>query len=360
MKFPIEQTFKLTDNFVNSYKNKKSNFGFNGLGEFVFMRTYSRIKENGKNEDWVDVVKRVVEGIYSIQRQHIEDYRLGWNQMKAQKSAQEMFDRIYNFKMLPPGRGLWAMGTPVIMQKGLSEALYNCSYISTDNISENPGSPFANAMDFLMCGIGVGADVLGANKIKIKEPGKKKYIFVIPDDREGWVKSLELLINSFFGENEVEFDYSLIRKAGEPIKTFGGTSAGPEPLMELHEHVRKMLSYQIGNFLSITNIADIFNLIGKAVIAGNVRRSAEILLGKPEEEFLNLKNYEKNPERVSFGWASNNSIYAELGMDYSKVVEKIKENSDIGIFWLENARKYGRIRESESDYKDRRVLGLNP
>ena len=94
MNFPIQQQFKLTDAFIEKYKNKIPPFGFNGLGEFVYMRTYSRIKLDGKNETWWETVKRVVEGIYTIQKQHIEDYKLGWNQMKAQKSAQEMFDRI--------------------------------------------------------------------------------------------------------------------------------------------------------------------------------------------------------------------------------------------------------------------------
>lgn len=360
MKFPLEQEFKLTDGFVEKYKIKIPPFGFNGLGEFVYMRTYSRIKLDGKNESWWETVRRVVEGVYTIQKQHIEDYNLGWNQMKAQKSAQEMYDRIYNFKMLPAGRSLWAMGTPLIMQKGLTEALYNCSFISTNDIHENPGKPFANAMDFLMCGIGVGADVAGANKIKVREPGKKKYIYQITDDREGWVLSLELLINSFFGENEVEFDYSIIRLAGEPIKTFGGVSAGPEPLRELHNKVRDILTKKIGEFFTARDIADIFNLIGKAVVAGNVRRSAEIILGNPDEEFLNLKNYEKNPERAEFGWSSNNSIYATLGMDYTDISERIADNAEPGVFWLRNAQKYGRMRETEGDYKDQRVLGLNP
>ena len=40
--------FKLSENFINKYKRKKAPFGFNGLGELVYMRTYSRIKEDGK------------------------------------------------------------------------------------------------------------------------------------------------------------------------------------------------------------------------------------------------------------------------------------------------------------------------
>ena len=43
------EKFQLSDNFINKYKRRKAPFGFNGLGELVYMRTYSRIKENGKN-----------------------------------------------------------------------------------------------------------------------------------------------------------------------------------------------------------------------------------------------------------------------------------------------------------------------
>ena len=40
--------FTLSDNFVSKYVRRKPPFGFNGLGELVYMRTYSRIKDNGK------------------------------------------------------------------------------------------------------------------------------------------------------------------------------------------------------------------------------------------------------------------------------------------------------------------------
>ena len=111
------ENFKLSEKFIDKYKRKKAPFGFNGLGELVYMRTYSRIKENGKNERWWETVQRVVEGTYSMQKNHIESLSLGWNAWQAQKSAQEMYDRIFNMKFLPPGRGLWAMGTAVTEKK---------------------------------------------------------------------------------------------------------------------------------------------------------------------------------------------------------------------------------------------------
>jgi ribonucleotide reductase alpha subunit len=360
LKFPIQEKFKLTDGFIEKYKDIKPKFGFGGLGEFVFMRTYSRLKEDGKNEAWFETVRRVVEGIYSIQKQHIEDYRLGWNQAKAQKSAQEMYDRMFNFKMLGSGRAFWAMGTDIVFEKGLTEALYNCGFISTQNIKDSVSDPFVNAMDFLMLGIGVGFDTRGSGKVAIKEQKEKIETFTIPDSREGWNQSVRLLIDSYFGGNNYEFDYSLIRPAGSPIKTFGGVSSGHKPLKQLHETIRKTLSENVGNLISETNIADIINAIGVAVVSGNVRRSAELLVGSNTEEFLDLKNYKKNKERSKIGWASNNSIDAEIGMDYSEIVKRIVDNAEPGILWISNMQKYGRMRDAEANFKDKRVIGVNP
>ena len=71
--------FALTTTFLDKYSRRKAPFGFNGLGELVYMRTYSRLKENGKNEKWHETVQRVVEGTYRMQQRHIEAQGLGWN-----------------------------------------------------------------------------------------------------------------------------------------------------------------------------------------------------------------------------------------------------------------------------------------
>ena len=79
---------------------------------------------------------------------------------------------------------------------------------------------------------------------------------------------------------KIEFDYSLIRPAGEPISGFGGVASGYEPLEEVHEEIRKVLEKNTGEPITITTIVDIMNMIGKCVVAGNVRRTAEIVFGR--------------------------------------------------------------------------------
>jgi ribonucleoside-triphosphate reductase len=57
------------------------------------------------------------------------------------------------------------------------------------------------------------------------------------------------------------------------------------------------------------------NFIGRCVVAGNVRRTAEIAFGAADSiEYLDLKNYRVNPQRAAYGWTSNNSVFATLGL----------------------------------------------
>ena len=101
-------------------------------------------------------------------------------------------------------------------------------------------------------------------------------------------------------------------------------------------------------------------MIGVAVVSGNVRRSAELLVGDLSEEFINLKNYSVNKKRAEFGWASNNSVVANIGDDYTEIAKRVVDNAEPGILWLSNMQQYGRMKESERLNKDFRVLGVNP
>ena len=369
-------SFRLSDEFVNKYATVPAPFGFtdagsNSLGEITFIRTYSRMKEDGTKERWHEVCKRVIEGMYSVQKNHAKDNRLPWNDNKSQKSAQEAYQRMFELKWTPPGRGLWAFGTPMTMEKRNSASLQNCAMVSTRDIDRNdPGALFAWVMDALMLGIGVGFDTVGQDKeIPINAPTEPENVWEIPDTREGWVDSVRMLLNSYLRPNQAiqKFNYDLIRPLGAPIKGFGGVASGPEPLIALHSKIDTVIGGRVGEKLDSRAIVDIVNLIGTCVVSGNVRRSATLALGLPEDEdFINLKNAEVFPDRNSFdsekpGWAwmSNNSIAAEVGTKYEDYVDLISNNGEPGFIWLDVARDYGRLADAP-DYKDSRVMGFNP
>ena len=370
-------SFRLTDDFVSGYNDKFAPFGYrdaggNSVGEITFLRTYSRLKEDGTKETWVDVCERVINGMYSLQKDHCKTSRLPWNDSKAQASAKEAFDRLFNLKWTPPGRGLWIMGTELVNKHRNSAALQNCAFVSTMEMTKNnPAKPFGFLMEASMLGVGVGFDDLGADKdFTIHEPNSLAvYVYEVPDTREGWVESMTHLINSYLKpeQNTIEFDYRLVRPLGAPIATFGGTAAGHEPLEKLHNHIRRTFNGRAGQKLTRVDIADIGNLIGVCVVSGNVRRSAELLLGRlDDQDFLNLKNIEKFPERNSYdadsqgwGWMSNNSVKTSVGKDLSGIVEGIALNGEPGVVWLDMSREYGRLADPANN-KDWRVAGYNP
>lgn len=362
-------SFRLLPDFIEKYKDVEPPFGFrdaggNSLGEITFIRTYSRVKDDGTKEKWWEVCERVINGMYTIQKDWAKNNKLPWNDNKAQTSAKEAFDRMFNLKWTPPGRGLWVTGTDVIHGRGLAAALYNCSAVSTGDIDHrNPGGVFAWIMDALMLGVGVGFDTDGKDKhIKIQERKPSDDVYVITDDREGWVESVRLLINSYLRANrQISFDYSQIRPAGLPIKGFGGTSSGYEPLEKLHRQLEGMFEQRIGEEVGTRVIVDIVNLIGTMVVSGNIRRSATLALGEQDDDiFLDLKDYDKNPERQEYGWLSNNTIrVSEEGFDYSSVVDRIANNGEPGFLWPHMMQGYGRINDG-FDGKDSRATLTNP
>lgn len=357
-----KEKFSLNEEFVKEYDNKKAPFGFNGLGELTYIRTYSRIKDDGSNEDWKEIIERVTNGTYSIQKRWIKQNKLRWNEKKAKLSAQTMFDKIFNMKFMPPGRGLWSVGSPIIEERELFAAANNCGFCTTEHVASEGSKPFRFLMDMSMLGVGIGFDVKGEGSFTIQCPSKNSAKTIkIEDTREGWIDSTADLIDSFFfGTDELEFDYSAIRLVNEPIKGFGGVSSGPQPLIDLHNSIRKILGNNTGKKITSTIIVDLMNLIGKAVVAGNVRRTAEIVFGDPNsEEYLDLKNYQVNPHRAEYGWTSNNSVFANIGMDYTDICDRIQINGEPGLAWLGNMKDYSRMVDPP-DYKDDQVAGGNP
>lgn len=347
----VQERYRLPQETRQELRERAVEWGFGSLSEAVYFRTYSRMRDDGRQERWDDTVTRVVEGVMSIRQdwyKHVIGKR--WSNKEADALARELAYAIHSMKFLPPGRGLWAMGTEYVYERG-NMALINCGAV---DVNGSLAQPARWAMDALMCGVGVGFTTNNST-IRMKRPGGEPRIYVIPDSKEGWAESVKRLIQSYErGGRPVAFDYSQIRRAGTAIRGFGGTSAGAGPLRTLHGRLEKYLEMWADGKISRTRlIADTFNAIGACVVAGNVRRSAELAVGAPDDaEFMQLKDYDLNPERAEIGWMSNNSVALSERDHFAvlpEIAERIATNGEPGILNLMNVQKYGRIGEKMND-----------
>jgi ribonucleoside-diphosphate reductase alpha chain len=387
----VSERFALREDTVAELRQMVPPFGYNGFGEFIFYRTYSRIKEDGSQENWADVIIRVIQGCMSIRKDWYAKNHIEWNEERWQDYAQEMAVSAFKMHWMPPGRGLWAMGSEYIYERG-AMALYNCGFSRVDNATF--GSDCYWIMDALMNGVGVGFAPIRDDSLRVYMPvdgttDDHDEVYVIPDTREGWCESVSRLIDSYVkpGGLALRFDYSLIRGEGEPIRGFGGTASGPAPLQKLHDHIREFFSrYVLGqetpairaeagiegklrleNYDSVRLKLDVVNAIGCCVVAGNVRRSAEMAVAPINDPvFADLKDYEKNPERADIGWMSNNSVKLTSHEDFGRlgeIAQRVIQRGEPGYLNMVNM-KFGRLRvcKDDSEWITRldEAEGLNP
>jgi ribonucleoside-diphosphate reductase alpha chain len=427
---PIIQRFELTEESEAAIRATPYSFGFGGLGETTYYRTYSQVipSEGGnlRKEQFPDTIVRVVKGVMSIRKDWYLRQGVEWKDDYWQDYARRLGISAMKMNFLPPGRGLWVCGTEYVYSRG-SMALNNCGAVST--AKEGLVKAVSFTMDGLMCGVGIGfdtdwkptpAEAVGRPGCEIcgfsSQPlscSCKYTTYVVHDSREGWVKSVELLLKSYVNRlhhsgqyvNPVQFDYSKVRPKGARITGFGGTASGAEPLQKLHSDIRAYFQafYSIGmstesrkvrqaafhvlcertgqdwckssvdavfdkedsggpikTYDTTRLIVDIMNRVGACVISGNVRRSALISLGSASNTtFIDLKNYEFNPERGAIGWMSNNTVTLDSDEDFQVlpvIAGRIKDNGEPGLFNRREAARWGRIdrknpigREAEAD-----------
>jgi adenosylcobalamin-dependent ribonucleoside-triphosphate reductase len=353
--------FEIDDWFVSDYALREVDWG--PVGELVYRRTYSR-----DSEEWYETVERVANGCYTWQKRHCLDNGLPWNEEQAQHSAKQMYDLMFNFKFLPPGRGLFTMGVPGLLEKS-GAAANNCGFTSTAECTRDLASPFCWAMEHLMLGVGVGFDTEGRGATIVRPDSKTRHVlsgpitYKVPDSRRGWSTALRCMLLSYqYGDGVVSFDYSKIRPKGAPV-SFGGTASGYEPLEEMLESIRLVLDKVADGCGSLrsADIVDIMNLIGRCIVSGNIRRSAELALGDPYDvEFMQLKNKKKYPgENRNHRWAANHSVACEVGQDYGRVLEGFDGVDELGVVWLANARNFSRMGR-RPDGRDSSAAGCNP
>jgi ribonucleotide reductase alpha subunit len=328
------------------------------IGYITFKRTYSRrIKEedlNSKTEEFWQVIQRELDA---------SDKQLGVGFTAEEKKRYA--ELRMNLKFSTAGRFMWQLGTKTVDRLGLP-SLQNCAF----TVVNDPIRPFTWAFEMLMLGSGVGYNIQKHNvyqlpkvksKLKIERKDVKDADYIVPDTREGWVKLLGKVLKAHFYSGE-GFTYSThcIRSKGAPIKGFGGTASGPEDLCWGVNEIHKILNLRSNKKLRPIDCLDIMNIIGSVVVAGNVRRSAQIAIGDFDDlEFLKAKRWDLG-SIPNWRAMSNNSIVAPENIDNlpNEFWETYNQGEPYGLINLELSRAVGRT--GETQYPDPEVEGFNP
>ena len=386
------------------------------LGWVTYKRTYARwLPEKNRSENWDETVKRVIEGNINLDPR-LKDSPSTEVVNELTDEAKDLFKLVYGLGATPSGRNLWVSGTDY--QKRNGDSLNNCwfiairpqkygdSHIVPDYLGQKQKAvsmPFSFLFDQLMKGGGVGFSVVQDNIKKIpavdnkidltividkksasyadsvklgatdkaewakQNEGKSDYIYYnLPDTREGWVLANARLIDMHFNQTNSEnktklvLDISRIRPYGAKIHGFGGTASGPMPLVEMLFDINNIINNRVNSNLTSVDCTDICNLIGKTVVAGNVRRSAELALGtSTDQDFITMK--QDKDKLYHHRWASNNSVAIDSNFnEYEPIANGIRENGEPGIVNLDLSRNYGRIIDGYQKDIDGDVEGTNP
>lgn len=321
---------------------------WSNLASVVYKRTYAR-KDNGVLENWPDTVERIIAG-------NVRNHQV------SEKEIQRLRYFISERKSTPAGRGLWFSGTAAHQKIG-GVALNNCWFLLADDWMN-----YVIAQDLLMLGGGVGMSVEGdfvrdlprvKKGVVIVHKPTKDADFIVPDSREGWCELLRRVLEAFFVTGK-GFSYSTvcIRGYGERIAGFGGTASGPLPLIDMVIKICAILIAREGKKPRSIDAGDILCAIAEMVVAGNVRRSALMIIGDPwDKDFLRAKRWDLETlpsyrSNANFSVASDGDIE-----DFHPLFWKTYEIGEaFGIVNRKNIQMYGRMGEKRHDS----ALGVNP
>ena len=337
---------------MSKTEQRKVNWG--ELGNITYARTYSREMGKGVKETFSDTVERELHGIKKQLKLDFDESELEFYR-----------DMRHEMKGSVAGRFMWQLGTKTVDQLGLP-SLQNCAFVVIDE----PITPFTWAMDMLMLGSGVGFSIkrehvyklpkLVRKKVKIEQLNDKQADFIVPDTREGWVKLLGKVLKSYFYSGE-GFTYStqLIRGYGEPIKGFGGVASGSAILVEGIELINGILDARRGKQLRPIDCLDIMNIIGSIVVAGNIRRSAQIAIGDYDDlEYLKAKRWDLGSV-PNWRAMSNNSVDCpDAKLLPQEFWDTYEQGEPYGLVNIALSKKVGRL--GDVNYPDPEVEGYNP
>lgn len=357
------------------------------IGEQVFKRTYSHNKEDGTKETWHEAVVRCVDGnIALVDSKFIEP-----------GERDKLVGLLFFMEALPAGRHLSASG------RTGRQFLFNCHASGWDK--NEPSAHFNFLFDELMQGGGVGSNYSNRyledlpkvarpvdlhitcrsdhpdypedlpwpmkgqlNSLFSRPLGGSSRVLVVPDDREGWVKAVDVVTRLAFGETAgfrgdpdaeevtIVVDVSLIRCRNSPLKTSGGVACGPGPLVTMLLNYVKLLNACVGRRLTSLDAMRLDHALAACVIAGGKRRSSRMAVKSWADE--DVFEFVKCKEEDGVHWTTNISVEVDdafydaylSGDDRARrvmraVVEGKRSNGEPGLW----NRSYAQVGEREPE-----------
>ena len=256
--------------------------------------------DKGRRETWLESVDRLM-GYFQI---HLEK-TYGEGAGLTADEYNELHGAIYNLEVSPSMRAMMTAG-PALERDHV--AAYNCSFLNINRVKA-----FSEILYILCCGTGVGFSVERQHVQKLPEVPSELYptptTIVVPDSKLGWATAFHELLSLLYAGKLPHIDYSKIRPAGSPLKTFGGRASGPGPLRELYDYTIQTFRAARGRRLTSEEVHGIVCKIGDIVVVGGVRRSALISLFNPSDErMLNAKSGNFPPH---YHLANNSAAWTE-------------------------------------------------
>jgi ribonucleoside-diphosphate reductase alpha chain len=324
----------------------------NPYENFIALSRYARwLEDENRRETWGETVDRYFKFMVNqLETKH--------NYKPDPKVVAELRDAVFNRNVMPSMRSVMTAGVALDRE---NVSGYNCAFMPVDNARS-----FDEAMYILMCGTGVGFSV--EYKYINKLPSlpetleKSSTTVIVGDSKEGWAKAYRELLGLLWAGQIPQIDISKVRPSGARLKTMGGRSSGPQPLVNLFDFTIQVFKGALGRQLKPIEAHDIMCKIGEVVVVGGVRRSAMISLSNINDiEMAQAKAgnwWEKNSQRA----LSNNSVAYSRKPEMQQFIAEWKslydsKSGERGIYNVAAAQaqaaKYGR-RSPEIHY------GTNP
>ena len=313
----------------------------NPYENFIALSRYARwVESDNRRETWKETVDRYFDFM-------LNNLNNKFNYVPDQILVSNLKDAVYTRSVMPSMRALMTSGAALDRD---NVAGYNCAFLPVDS----PRS-FDETMYVLMCGTGVGFSVeykyinnLPPVPEKIE---KSDNIIVVEDSKQGWATAYRQLLENLWEGKIPQIDVTGVRPSGARLKTMGGRSSGPQPLVNLFDFTISKFKSAAGRSLKPIECHDIMCKIGEVVVVGGVRRSAMISLSNINDiEMAQAKSgnwWENSPQRA----LSNNSVAYSRKPDMEQFIAEWKslydsKSGERGIYNVAAAQaqaaKYGR------------------